>query len=502
MIKSLQCIALITSVLSVSLFDGKNIGVTKEIENRRECVVCAVENEAIYSDGFWVEEDETVYLLKSYGNAVLELKKNSTREIALSAAVLPADIVSCGDKLYIFDDILSELQIYTKQGELLVRSKIELSRDYVKGLVKTEDKVAVLTYKGQQIIVDPETGRQKKQKGEALPAVDVAGYDYAEYIGTDEEGVSYSVHTALVKDCSVVSGELTLRAVSGEGEILGSYILPVEEYRYLPDTYVQVMENGNIYLLVPMETALEVRKIALKEMMSGRLAAISETASELERSYAADTRYRKRIGTACTETISLSRKEVRKRAEAMAEYEWTLKKTHTTTSKAEKGVVLPREIAAIKAEHAEKSSWSVKMTGIPYCWGGFYALDVGFGGKTFPSVIKKKYVAGNINPEGYYKYMSAGLDCSGYVSAAFGFASKQGTRGLSDLGSKVSDIKKLEQMDILVYPGEHVIFFCEWLDASTMLVGETAVREGKASIHPKSLNELVVSGMYQMRSPW
>ena len=499
--KSLQCIMLLTSVLSVSLFGGKNIGVTKEIDNLREGVICALEGEAVYSDGFWVEENETVYLLDSYGCKVHEYVKKSSREIALSAAVLPADIISFGDNLYIFDDILYELQIYTKQGELLTRSKIELKEDYVKGLQQTEDGVVVLTYKGQRIFVNPETGKQKKLKKETEVMIEPAGYHYAEHIATDEEEKQYSVHTMLVQDCSVLTGELTLRVASEEGELLGCYVLPVEEYLYLPGTYIQVLENGNIYLLVPTENAVEVRKISLRTETQSRQNSISETAASLERDYAADTRYRKRVGTACTEVIDLSRKEVFKRAKAMADYKWTLKKTHTRTSKSEAGVVLPREIAALQAGQ-EGSSWSVEITGIPYCWGGFYALDVGFKNKNFEEVIEKGYVAGNINSEGYYKYMTAGLDCSGFVSAAFGFTSKQSTRGLSDLGSKISDVRKLEQMDILVQPGEHIIFFCEWMDETNILVAEAAKREGRVIVHPKSLNELVVNGTYQMRSPW
>ena len=142
------------------------------------------------------------------------------------------------------------------------------------------------------------------------------------------------------------------------------------------------------------------------------------------------------------------------------------------------------------------------MTGIPYCWGGFHSPYSGFKGKTFQDAINSKYVAGNISANGYYKYMTAGLDCSGFVSAALGLKSKQSTSGILDFGSKVTDIKALEKMDVLVYPGEHVMFFCGWVDETTLLVAESAAREGKVVIHPKSVNELVVNGRYQMRSPW
>lgn len=517
MIKSLQCILLITSFVSVSLFGGKNIGLTKEIDNLRECVICSVEVRKEngsglsltegkmtlgYADSFWVEEDETAYLLDTYGKRVLEFSKEGSREILLPGTVLPADIVTCDENIVIFDDLLSEILIYTKQGELLAHNKIQQDNDYVKQLSCVNGTVWLETYGHCRYLVHPETAAVSLQEEMILPAVTVGDYDYAEYLETDEDGTVYSVHTSLVEDCVVISGELTLRAVSADGELKGSYILPVSEYTYLPDRYIQVHQNGNVYLMVPSDTTVEIRKISLASSTESSLLELGEEAEKLEHIYADKTRTRKRNGTSCTEKIRFSREEAKERALAMAAYQWTLKKTHTNISKAEKGVVLPREIAFLKEKHANDSSWKETVIGIPYCWGGFYALDTGFKGNTFQKMLEKKYVAGNINPVGNLKYMTAGVDCSGYVGAAFGFTKKYNTSALSDIGSGVTNIKELEQMDIFVYPGEHVIFFMDWLDDATILVSEAAVREGKVSVHPKPLNEFVISGQYQIRSPW
>lgn len=517
MIKGLQYVLLVASMVSISLLGGKNIGLTKEIDNRRECVLCTVEGRQEngsglsgeeaglsvgYADSFWVDEEETVYLLDTYGNRVLEITRKATREILLTDTVLPADIVSCKDNLFIFDDLLSELQIYTKQGELLACSRVAFEEDFVKQLTCIDEEVLLLTYGKQWYTVNQETGALTAIEEKEVPSVEAGEYDFTEYVETDEDGTVYSVYTSLVEDCSIISGELVLQAVSAEGELLGSYRLPTEEYKYLPDRYVQVHQNGNVYVLVPAEATIEVRKIALKESTDSNLTELADDAEKQEDKYASNTKKRKRNGTAGSGEILYSRAEVWERVQDMAEYKWTLRKTHTNISKSEKGVVLPREIAAVKEAHADEASWSETIIGIPYCWGGFYSLDVGFQGKTFQEVIDKKYVAGNINPVENYKYMTAGVDCSGYVCGAFGFTSRMNTTKLSDLGSKISDVRKLEQMDLLVYPGEHVIFFCEWMDDATMLVSEAAVREGKVTIHPKSLNEFVVSRMYQMRSPW
>lgn len=518
MFKNLQCIILISSMLSISLFGGQNLGLTKEIDNLRECVVCSVETRRDngsglasaeggmalgYTDGFWVEEDETAYLLDTYGNRVLEFKGKNNREILLSDTVLPADIVTCKEKIYIFDDLLKELQIYTKQGELLARSPVQPENDYVKMLTCINGEIMLQTYGNRWYSVDGETGSITPDEHKQTPAVEAGSYSYAEYLETDEDGTVYSVCTSLVKKCAVISGELTLRAVSADGEPVGSYILPVLEYTYLPDRYLQVHQNGNIYMMIPSEETVEIRKISLKSPTESVMTELTEAAKSRASDYAANTKKRIANGNSCTEPIVFTREEAKERAYDMAFCEWTLKKTHTNTAKAEKGVVLPREIAYRKEMHANDSSWSETIIGLPYCWGGFYALDTGVGGKTFGTMLKKwDSVAGNINPTGYLKYLTIGVDCSGYAGAVFGFSKKYNTSTLSDIGSGITDMKTLQQMDIFVYPGEHVILFSEWIDDATVLVCEAAIREGKVEVHPKSVNEFVISRKYQMRSPW
>ena len=512
MIKGICSIVLMASILSISLLEGRNIGLTKEIENLREGIVCSVEKKAEkawnaeapvvenvalgYTDGFWVEEDETIYLLATYGCAVLEYRRGEHRVITLEEAVLPADIISYGGNLYIFEELLSELQIYTKQGELLLRSKIELQGDYVKELVLTDSGVGVLTYGNQLVMVDLETGEQHISEYTALPVVDAGEFDFTDYIATDEEGNVYSVYTKLVSDCSVISGEMTLRAISPDGECIGSCVLPMEDYTYLPGRYVCVQKNGNIYILVPTEQSVEVRKVSLKQSTESELEEISKQTKQTESRYAA------KEGTS-TREVSLSREEVWQRVLEMAEYKWTLKPEHTLYWYWDYNVNLPLEIAAVRKENKNKNSWSVQMTGIPYCWGGYHTLYGGVKGKTFQQALDEGFVAGNINTTSYYKYKSAGVDCSGYVGGALGFVTEKLSTGeLAALGSKRKNIRNLEFMDILVWSGEHVIFFCGWLNESTMLVSEAAVREGKAVIHPKNLNEFVIDANYQMRSPW
>ena len=43
MFKGLQYALIVASTVSISLLGGKNIGLTKEIDNQREGVVCTIE---------------------------------------------------------------------------------------------------------------------------------------------------------------------------------------------------------------------------------------------------------------------------------------------------------------------------------------------------------------------------------------------------------------------------------------------------------------------------
>lgn len=61
------------------------------------------------------------------------------------------------------------------------------------------------------------------------------------------------------------------------------------------------------------------------------------------------------------------------------------------------------------------------VSGIPYCWGGYVSLDLSNQPqvKNFKDALQKGYIAGNINTSGGYKPLTAGLDCSGFVSAVY-----------------------------------------------------------------------------------
>ncbi|TDT57284.1 hypothetical protein [Fonticella tunisiensis] len=101
-----------------------------------------------------------------------------------------------------------------------------------------------------------------------------------------------------------------------------------------------------------------------------------------------------------------------------------------------------------------------KVSGIPYAWGGYTALDISNQKyvKNFEESVKSGYTTGNVLCVGGYKEMTAGLDCSGFVSAVFKFKENMGTKGFERAFTRI-ELEDLKPMDILVSRGNHAMIY-------------------------------------------
>ncbi|WDC83208.1 hypothetical protein PL321_10385 [Caloramator sp. mosi_1] len=90
------------------------------------------------------------------------------------------------------------------------------------------------------------------------------------------------------------------------------------------------------------------------------------------------------------------------------------------------------------------------VSGIPYCWGGYISLDMSNQPqiKNFKDALDKGLVAGNINTNGGYKPLTAGLDCSGFVGAVYKLPIKVSTQMLDDYFHPIK-FEDLKPMDII-----------------------------------------------------
>lgn len=111
---------------------------------------------------------------------------------------------------------------------------------------------------------------------------------------------------------------------------------------------------------------------------------------------------------------------------------------------------------------------SAVMTGIPYDWGGLDTNDTNTYGTpwdNFLDAVNKGAYAGNSSSIGGIGYVNgtAGVDCSGFVQAAFNIkGTKLSTSTLFNQFFKPISLSDIKHMDILNYPGHHVVIFDRW----------------------------------------
>ena len=163
---------------------------------------------------------------------------------------------------------------------------------------------------------------------------------------------------------------------------------------------------------------------------------------------------------ASTTSSTILRSQVEKRALSMINLNWTYDASKNST------VALNKVSYVTQPKQLIGKSVSAQI-GIPYCWGGLDGLNSSSYNATwtsFQDAISKGAYAGNVKSSGLgYITGTAGLDCSGFVQAAFNIPSpKLSTSTLFDKYFVKISTSDLKHMDILNRPGDHVVIFDKW----------------------------------------
>jgi uncharacterized protein YraI len=157
----------------------------------------------------------------------------------------------------------------------------------------------------------------------------------------------------------------------------------------------------------------------------------------------------------------ITRSQVEQRALQIINLKWTYSKTKNSTVNSQYAgyVSLPKQFANVE---------TATFTGIPYNWGAEDGIDTqsfNASWSNFLDAINKGAFAGNVNTKGGYGYIpgTAGLDCSGFVQAAYNIKEyKLSTSTLFNKYFTKISLSNIKHMDILNKPGYHVSMFDKW----------------------------------------
>lgn len=117
-----------------------------------------------------------------------------------------------------------------------------------------------------------------------------------------------------------------------------------------------------------------------------------------------------------------------------------------------------------------------EVTGVPYCWGCKTSLV------DFVSGIGKGRIAGNVCTKSAPQSNLLGVDCSGFVSEAWGLKMHVATRAIPQITRRLSNPWSLQPGDALNKPGSHVMLFMRFTDDRKVEVMEASPNACKGRV--------------------
>lgn len=459
--------------------EGDTIYILDAINNRINLYTNNEYCESVYLDNcisalrFFVE-DEGIFVVDS-NNQILQYTKTG-EEIQVYS--IPESIWAC---------MVTDLEI--------LDSKMYIQTDYQEtyciGEVEVEENVA--TYVSEYEASDFITLNFAKSDSAGFVIEDSYsdehGLDldnsnkYVSAIGDDSSGNTYLLVKEYVELNGKIALETSIQKYSSNGEELGYAIINQDDWVIYPSKYVFVTEEGKVYLLSCKSDKTTVSEVVLGTSDKSKLSEMVESLSVMSDMESDDSI----IEPASFSTIGLTRSQVRARADNMATLKWTVTSANKTSRA---NVTLPSYVA--------NASVGTRLTGIPYCWGGFNGYD---GSNSFANLVSGNYTAGNVNISipGYIGG-TIGVDCSGYVSSAYGLSSKESTSTLAVSGRQIN-YSDLQQMDYLVSAGNHVVLYYYGPGTTYYHVYHAGTSAGKVTVSGYDVSYFVNNG-YVARTPW
>jgi hypothetical protein len=136
-----------------------------------------------------------------------------------------------------------------------------------------------------------------------------------------------------------------------------------------------------------------------------------------------------------------------------------------------------------------------EVRGVPYCWGCQGSLD------QFRARIASGMLAGNVCTHNLPRTDVAGVDCSAFVSAAWGLANHFTTAAIPAITTKLANPWDLQPGDALNKPGTHVMLFLRFTPDRKVEVMESSTGgcNGRVCRNVYPLTSLLARGFKPVR---
>lgn len=226
------------------------------------------------------------------------------------------------------------------------------------------------------------------------------------------------------------------------GALEGVYELPLSQSVALSRRFVTVSESGDVYFLRTRQASVDVIGVGFRPLR----AKIIDTRTQPP---IYDSPGLRKGKDAIAATLPLSRQRVVETAFAFEGVRWRLSQTAygRDPDSACTGFNRVRRPGYLHGKLGQE------VRGIPYCWGCHGALA------QIRAKIDRGMMAGNVCTRNAPRTDVVGVDCSAFVSAAWGLATHFTTAAIPAISRRLENPWDLQPGDALNKPGSHVMLF-------------------------------------------
>jgi hypothetical protein len=260
-----------------------------------------------------------------------------------------------------------------------------------------------------------------------------------EFLEIDSSGRMF-VFAEDIPGSSGTAGAFVVR-YSAAGALEGIYELPLSNVP-LSRRFVTVSGDGDVYFLRTGSSGAEVLGLGFRPLANGKVISVSAPAS-------APASKAPGHGP-ITAVRPLTREQVIATAFAFEGIQWQV---NSAAYGSDPDTVCTGFAGRVRRPGYLHGKVGQQVRGAPYCWGCHGSLD------QIRSKIEHGVLAGNICTHNAPRTDVTGVDCSAFVSAAWGLANHFTTDAIPAIAQPVPNASDLRPGDALNKPGSHVMLF-------------------------------------------
>lgn len=471
-------------------------------------------------EAFTVDSDGNIFILDTLDKKVMVFQDGQwEKNIDISFTTHATLIEQKQENLILLD---ASNYIYEIDRDGLIINTFELpetaTSDNVRLMQSEREKIILTLYSGESIIItqiksyfnsiEPTVTLEFDDSNGSVNIIKkmkkVANINFSDnkggvdFLGEDSRGNFYLDVLDQVADSSTVILEETIRKYNKKGKMIGVVRVASEEFYLYPKKLIHITDDSEIYLMALKKDSVEIQRINFKNHYESNMKKLKQKAVELMAVEASNSSLKQsEVPIMFADPSFPTRVQVLTRANAMKDLGWSYKQANSTNAPTD--VIKPAYLASLTFP-TPTSSWT--LVGIPYCWGGFDSIDRSSYPSSYPSFVGAMNIgkfAGNINCVGSFKGGTAGLDCSGFASSAYGFTTKFSTAQMATTGQpKTTPLS----MDFYVKSGNHVFLFVSNASSTAINTIEASTDlPAKVKSQVRTLQYINTNG-YQLRSYW